>query len=51
MCDIARRALLLPLPLQIWEFLEQNYPEMLGPVNPYNANITALFGNQGGYGN
>jgi hypothetical protein len=34
---------------QIWEFMEQNYPDILGPVNPNNAAIVAQFGDQGGY--
>jgi acyloxyacyl hydrolase len=33
----------------LWEFLENNYPDWLGPVNPYNDDVTKIFGNQGGY--
>jgi len=33
----------------IWEWLEQKYPEALGPINPYNQLIQAIFGDQGGY--
>lgn len=33
----------------IWDTLLAKYPHILGPVNPYNAQITAMFGNQGGY--
>ena len=32
-----------------WEFLEQNHPDWLGPVNPFNDAITKIFGDQGGY--
>jgi hypothetical protein len=35
--------------VQIWEYMEQNYPDVLGPVNPNNAAIVAQFGDQGGY--
>ena len=42
--------LVCPHP-QVWEYLEQNFPDALGPVNPNNAAIFAKFGNQGGYGN
>ena len=37
--------------LQIWEFIEERHPDFLGPVNPNNAEILQLFGDQGGYGN
>jgi len=33
----------------VWEYLEQNLPDALGPVNPNNAAILKQFGNQGGY--
>jgi len=33
----------------IWSDLSTNRPSWLGTVNPFNAEITALFGNQGGY--
>jgi hypothetical protein len=43
-CDV------ISVPLvQVWEFLEQNYPDALGPINPNNAAIVAQFGDQGGY--
>lgn len=28
----------------IWEYLEQNVPEALGPINPNNAAIDAMLG-------
>jgi acyloxyacyl hydrolase len=34
---------------EIWDLLEQNYPEFLGSVNPHNEEIARIFGNQGGY--
>eukprot|EP00656_Telonema_subtile_P008813 TRINITY_DN14122_c0_g1_i3.p2 TRINITY_DN14122_c0_g1~~TRINITY_DN14122_c0_g1_i3.p2 ORF type:complete len:218 (+),score=62.54 TRINITY_DN14122_c0_g1_i3:863-1516(+) len=34
---------------QIWQWLEQNHPEVLGPTNPHNGEIQALFGDQGGF--
>ena len=34
----------------IWKDLLANKPAWLGPVNPFNAQIEALFGSQGGYG-
>jgi len=33
----------------VWEKLEKEHPDFLGPVNPHNAEIQAIFGNQGGY--
>jgi len=33
----------------IWKNIEQNFPQILGPVNPYNDEIEAMFGDQGGY--
>jgi acyloxyacyl hydrolase len=33
----------------IFEWLEQNHPEALGPINPHNKEIAALFGEQGGH--
>lgn len=33
----------------IWENLEKMFPDALGPVNPNNAKIKSMFGNQGGY--
>ena len=32
-----------------WEFLEKNYQEWIGPINPFNDAITKIFGDQGGY--
>ena len=34
---------------QVWEDLTANRPQWLPRLNPSNANITALFGDQGGY--
>jgi len=33
----------------IWNYMEKNWPEIIGPVNPFNAQIEKMFGNQGGY--
>ncbi len=33
----------------IWDLLERDRPSWLPSVNPYNAEIAALFGDQGGY--
>jgi len=33
----------------IWRLMERDFPDALGPVNPNNARIQALFGDQGGY--
>jgi hypothetical protein len=33
----------------IYEWLQKEHPDVLGPVNPNNAEIERLFGNQGGY--
>jgi hypothetical protein len=33
----------------LWKQLESNWPELLGSVNPNNAQIKQLFGDQGGY--
>ena len=33
----------------IWQILEKNHPDWLGPVNPFNDAITKIFGDQGGY--
>jgi len=32
-----------------WDAMEQTYPHILGPVNPNNARIRTLFGDQGGH--
>jgi acyloxyacyl hydrolase len=33
----------------LWTWLEKEHPDALGPVNPHNADIEKLFGDQGGY--
>ena len=33
----------------IWEILEKQYPDWIGPINPFNDAITKIFGDQGGY--
>lgn len=33
----------------VWDWLEKEHPEVLGPVNPYNEAIDKRFGNQDGY--
>jgi len=33
----------------MWERLQKEHPDWLGPVNPNSAQILKLFGNQGGY--
>ncbi|CAG2203667.1 AOAH [Mytilus edulis] len=33
----------------VWENLETNYPDVLGPENPNNSKIEQIFGSQGGY--
>jgi len=33
----------------LWDFLTEQRPQWLGAENPYNDQITQLFGNQGGY--
>lgn len=33
----------------IWRILERDFPAAVGPVNPNNAVIQSLFGDQGGY--
>jgi acyloxyacyl hydrolase len=37
------------LGAELWNLLMTNNPDFLGDVNPNNALITKLFGNQGGY--
>lgn len=32
----------------VWQFMSA-YPDAIGPINPYNDDILANFGNQGGY--
>lgn len=34
---------------EYWKFLTRKHPDWLGPVNPFNDEITRIFGNQGGY--
>ena len=34
---------------EIWDWLEAQHPDVLGPVNPYNEAIEKKFGYQGGY--
>lgn len=36
------------LAMNMWEWLEKNAPDALGPINPHNDDITAKFGGQGG---
>ena len=33
----------------VWDFLEESFPNALGPVNPFNSQIKLHFGDQGGY--
>jgi acyloxyacyl hydrolase len=33
----------------LFEWLEKEHPEVIGPVNPHNAEIERIFGDQGGY--
>jgi len=33
----------------VLDILSRELPEALGPINPYNADIKRIFGNQGGY--
>lgn len=33
----------------VWENLETNYPDVIGPENPNNSKIEQIFGLQGGY--
>jgi hypothetical protein len=33
----------------LWKQVQANWPELLGSVNPNNAQIAQLFGDQGGY--
>ncbi|XP_041376837.1 acyloxyacyl hydrolase-like [Gigantopelta aegis] len=34
-----------------WDYFEKNHPEILGSINPNNAEIERIFGQQGGYRN
>jgi len=33
----------------IWKILESEYPQVIGPINPFNHDIEQTFGDQGGY--
>jgi acyloxyacyl hydrolase len=33
----------------VWDYIVQNKPSWIPPTNPFNAQIEALFGDQGGY--
>jgi len=33
----------------IWKFLEKNMPDLVGEINPHNAAIKDIFGDQGGH--
>jgi hypothetical protein len=33
----------------VFDWLETNHPAALGPINPHNGEIEALFGDQGGH--
>jgi hypothetical protein len=33
----------------VWDWLEKQHPDVLGPVNPFNEAIDTRFGTQGGY--
>ena len=33
----------------LWDFLLENHPEALGPINPHNEEIARRFGDQGGH--
>ncbi len=33
----------------LWAHMEKNFPQVLGDVNPNNAKIMDIFGDQGGY--
>ena len=34
---------------ELWRIFSEQRPDWLGPVNPHNSDIEAIFGNQGGY--
>ena len=39
-----------PLVVDVmWRLIAESYPEFMPPVNPHNADIYRLFGDQGGY--
>ena len=33
----------------VWDYLEKEFPEAIGPVNPFNDEIRMVFGDQGGF--
>ncbi|XP_021349956.1 acyloxyacyl hydrolase-like [Mizuhopecten yessoensis] len=33
----------------LWQNLETEYPDAIGPINPFNTKIKTIFGDQGGY--
>jgi len=33
----------------MWDFINENFTYLVPPVNPFNANISQIFGDQGGY--
>lgn len=33
----------------VWQWIEENAPQVIPPENPFNADIVRIFGNQGGY--
>jgi hypothetical protein len=33
----------------VWEYLEKEFPEAIGPINPFNDDIRMIFGDQGGF--
>lgn len=35
----------------LWDKLMNDHPDWLGPINPNNALIESIFGDQGGYWN
>ena len=37
------------LASSLWSWFEKEHPEALGAVNPHNAEITSIFGDQGGH--
>lgn len=45
-----RAQLLQPLIVdQVFRWMAREHPELIPPVNPHNALIEKLFGDQGGY--
>ena len=34
---------------EYWSLIKTNHPNWIGEVNPFNDQITELFGDQGGY--